>query len=657
MPIIAFCSGNDYPSYSLGISTLHCPSNSAYHHPAPPPEPTLTPTQIPIGLSYLPDELLLLILQFLNDDSICQLAMTCHSLNFIALPYFFTKNQISDPLSGQVVLGNYPRQTIPALCISFFLTSLTSLSWLFNPPAERLLKEVHGLHRLLARISDSNKGNNLLRVELNLRLVDAWIERLMNSGNAARIEVEEWKDAFSGLLDAVLALGCKDLTVVGGQMITRGLELSVVRSSSPLDEPTHPSRDGSVVEVVEMAEPTRGPLTVAFPMKLRLREKIPLAVKKTLSALKRRRLQSSFVLNRDQLVDEDPVGDHPRVLSYSSDSAIAERGQQLVDKDPVGDHLTVSSHSSDSAIARRGHTEVAVTVSLTTFNIIHSSMLLYYPFRYHWTLKTLNTSPLTTLSLESLNLSTADWSQLLPYLILPSLSKLSIANCRIIFADLTAFLTRHPSITTLDLNKSTPIPYAHNPPFPKDILPELTTLIAYPEYLIHLLRPPSDDHSVLPALTSITLPYPPSLYSSHQSDQSDLTFLDTALSSIAIRPLSHSEITLTLEFWSSARMLEWFTRHVLQGPKVSVLGSLHHIGSLRLLIMDVLFELNDATMEVLARWLGLFPRLQYVMLGESSYFINLKEGAAKTLVKPVGENCPRVEVMIGGEDLHVLAVT
>ncbi|KAJ7936981.1 hypothetical protein B0H13DRAFT_1946322 [Mycena leptocephala] len=87
--------------------------------------------------------------------------------------------------------------------------------------------------------------------------------------------------------------------------------------------------------------------------------------------------------------------------------------------------------------------------ALTTLNI-HSSFLFHANF-YKWTLHTLNTSPLTTLALDNIDLSHYDWTLTLPALTLPALTTLEIGQCAITVLDLDLFLARHPTIRTLEL--------------------------------------------------------------------------------------------------------------------------------------------------------------------------------------------------------------
>ncbi|KAJ7185278.1 hypothetical protein C8R46DRAFT_1287726 [Mycena filopes] len=116
---------------------------------------------------------------------------------------------------------------------------------------------------------------------------------------------------------------------------------------------------------------------------------------------------------------------------------------------------------------------------------IHCS-LLFHTYFYKWTLHTLNTSPLTTLSLANIDLYYYDWALVLPALTLAHLTSLSISDCEMAVPDLALFLARHPIIQTLDLTSHATIGALAHPPA-ESILPRLATLRAPPDYILYFL--------------------------------------------------------------------------------------------------------------------------------------------------------------------------
>jgi hypothetical protein len=146
--------------------------------------------------------------------------------------------------------------------------------------------------------------------------------------------------------------------------------------------------------------------------------------------------------------------------------------------------------------------------ALTTLNI-HSSFLLHANL-YRWTLHLLNTSPLTSLSLDNIDLVPFDWALTLPALTIPTLASLTIGSRRIAIAvpDLHLFLARHPSIHTLDLSFYIGV----GDFFPSArtcVLPRLEIIRARPEYLLYFFsagaEPDVDPHGWYPNLWRVVV--------------------------------------------------------------------------------------------------------------------------------------------------------
>jgi hypothetical protein len=144
---------------------------------------------------------------------------------------------------------------------------------------------------------------------------------------------------------------------------------------------------------------------------------------------------------------------------------------------------------------------------LTTLNI-HSSFLFHAAF-YKWTVHTLNTAPITTLSLSHIDLLHFDWVITLPKLTLPGLTSLKVGQeCAIAVPDLTLFLARHPTITTLDLSWHVAIGALTPPLANRSTLPRLESLCALPDYLLYFLDRASaenDEEEAYPALRRVTV--------------------------------------------------------------------------------------------------------------------------------------------------------
>jgi hypothetical protein len=117
--------------------------------------------------------------------------------------------------------------------------------------------------------------------------------------------------------------------------------------------------------------------------------------------------------------------------------------------------------------------------------------MLFQPPFLDWTTSTLqtNTQTLLQVSFKTNYISPSTSRGLLSKLTLPSLSKFQLTCSRVIeqqtisFNDILNFLTRHPSIVSLDLYGPAP----RNNHRPWNLLPALETLISPPELIVWLL--------------------------------------------------------------------------------------------------------------------------------------------------------------------------
>ena len=177
--------------------------------------------------------------------------------------------------------------------------------------------------------------------------------------------------------------------------------------------------------------------------------------------------------------------------------------------------------------------------ALKSFNL-HSPIAIH-PHLCRWTINTLNTSNLTSLSISQ-NRSTKSsvWSLVLPCITIPSLSHLSIDLCSIKTGDLFKFLCRHPLIQNLFLGRNILSP---NPSqtLIKNALKHVSQLTAHPKWLVHLLTPQGS----FPSLSCIRI-----LWRIQNKQHFSFVMLNGLLEPIARRLGSIKELHLVLSFGS-----------------------------------------------------------------------------------------------------------
>lgn len=229
-------------------------------------------------------------------------------------------------------------------------------------------------------------------------------------------------------------------------------------------------------------------------------------------------------------------------------------------------------------------------ILMETFNM-HSA-ILFHVFLCGWTIGTLNTASLTTLSLRHLDLHPDAWATILPHITMPALSSLSIDLCSITSRDMSKFLQRHPQIQDLYLGRSLPSPHVMDQ-LQTTALPLLTHLSATTEYLIHLLIPGS-----LPNLTFVGI-----ISRIRHGQHFDFGVINHTLLPISDR-LQQTRISLKVSFESSS--------HGWMDPFEN---TDHHNRSLLPYVMDlelqvVAYRLPLSVISNLPRWLSSFSSLQ-----------------------------------------------
>ncbi|KAJ7913218.1 hypothetical protein B0H13DRAFT_2659720 [Mycena leptocephala] len=373
----------------------------------------------------LPNELILIIAEDLDDDSLLHLAATCRRVNFL-LPGIFARFgfELPESFSGllpSLFINGESLKLLRAIGIASFITSINTIDCVFTPQSilsgglslkiEDILPPSKALNSLATGLS--NLGH--LRVNPYARL-------------HATEDISRWLSAVASFLNSAVQRGDCAITVYcvpGGENYT--VDPRPFLHFIPDVPPSH------ALTPRRQAAPTFSVLAVL------------------------QRLVSLF--RSFPTVDPDASPPAPRpaeILRSTPRSGVVTL--------PLPTHPAVK-----------------------TLNI--RAPLLFHATFYKWTLHVLNTAPITTLSLDFIALSHYDWALTLPALTLPALSSLTIGpQPTISVPDLTRFLARHSAIHTLDLSFHLAIgPLAPPVVVLERLLPRLETLRATPDYLLYFL--------------------------------------------------------------------------------------------------------------------------------------------------------------------------
>ena len=162
----------------------------------------------PATLPDLPNELLLLVIEGLDNEALLNLGLTCRRMNVIAFNHFFSSNNIRNPGGGwfnPYVTSPPPVETLPILRSALFVTHLRYFDFTLNMGIERMRGEVADIRVLAARLRTMDV------FKISFRYIDRFSPGLRNC-----LPVHSWYRSVSSLLDTVLEKGCTELHVSGG---------------------------------------------------------------------------------------------------------------------------------------------------------------------------------------------------------------------------------------------------------------------------------------------------------------------------------------------------------------------------------------------------------------------------------------------------------
>lgn len=266
-------------------------------------------------------------------------------------------------------------------------------------------------------------------------------------------------------------------------------------------------------------------------------------------------------------------------------------------------------------------------VDLETFNL-HSSMLLHAQF-CSWTIETLNSSSISTLSLKHLCIHRDAWNVILPRITLHALSSLSIDACTIGYTELSNFLVRHPQVKHLYLGRRlTPPP--SDARLSKSALRQLTHLSATLEYLINLLSPANS----LPSLTNVVL-----MVRIRRGYHFDFAGIDNVLSSISHRL---RQVNFSLELSLESSMNDWMFQE-MSPERQGTRSILLHVTNMRINLRT--YDLPRDVMMSFPRWLSCFPGLKQTSITTPSQIPPTDVLLLHPFFHSIKKLCPRIETV------------
>ena len=328
---------------------------------------------------------------------------------------------------------------------------------------------------------------------------------------------------------------------------------------------------------------------------------------------------------------------------------------------------------------------------------IHSPVLLLPPFT-NWTLSLLRAHPhLTSISFAHLFIAKDAWSTLLPLIAAAVSDKLVhlsfFKDCpNLDVADLFSFLSHLPNLRYLSIDRSfryrldefkcnKPLIAALaslNHGLPK--LLQLQTLRAPVEFLSLLLESRSAKDPILPRLKHITvfptsrLMHPPNYIASSLTVNSLLDRISAQERSSSIVFSLDAQMDFT-DFGAVARWIELFYTHgefrrsVLEAfaePDVRLLlkGGQAPLIAFERITHVVLYHFKEnhtnQTAKTLCLWLKLlFPNLEQLTFtchleASPQQDITIEAATVEALVQELGRTCPKVRVLVVGQERHGL---
>jgi hypothetical protein len=267
---------------------------------------------------------------------------------------------------------------------------------------------------------------------------------------------------------------------------------------------------------------------------------------------------------------------------------------------------------------------------------IHADILLSWPF-YDWTMGTINTSLITSLSFRLPGVQPTTWATILSGITIPTLCHFSPETADITFADLLKFFFRHPSIIDVDLHSHINHHFSGRLPRPfinkKRLLPNLVSLSGSPGNIKTLLK----YLDPVPQLQSISLSLPVHQRPFQTSDFEKLN------SEIGIVMQDTKPLALSLRF-----SVPFISDESKSNDEEHILPSFHNVQTLNF-STDGRFDFTRWIIPALLDWLSkAFPALRRVSF--ASDCVPVEPELRAGFVYTISQVYRGIEIVVIGEE-------
>ncbi|KAF5349502.1 hypothetical protein D9756_009007 [Leucocoprinus leucothites] len=222
---------------------------------------------------YLPNELLLVIFDFLDNDDLCRLITVSIRFRHLSLIVYFAKRNVAVSPRGQIDLPNpaKTKEMLPLIPKARFVTSINRLSCGLHHPPKSLLQSISDLTAVLRRVESVAE----LTIDF-LTTGESWTPALIRQANAGNALVKGLTELFTAAArvshsiivrnGASLRLSLQKAEKVG--MLRRKLSSSFSPVSRMFSPPKELKRKSSIHQLVAATnDAVRSSLPASFPTK------------------------------------------------------------------------------------------------------------------------------------------------------------------------------------------------------------------------------------------------------------------------------------------------------------------------------------------------------------------------------------------------------